>query len=118
MGSTRHINFKSIDNGNMGGNVTGSNIDISLCNKVSVQTIWANGTSPVGDVQLQVSNDGGTTFNAFGATMAVSGASGNDIELPNNNGDCPFDLIRAVYNRTSGSGIGLDVYIVAKGGGN
>lgn len=107
-----------IANGSMGASITGSPTILSQKSMLSYSFSWT-GSTPVGTVSVQVSNDyalnadgtvktAGTwntiTLNSGGSavtTIAVSGNTGNgfiDIE------QCSAYAIRPVYTRTSGTG--------------
>lgn len=110
-----------ISNGNMSGNLTSAVTVIQNLSLVSYAASWT-GTSPVGAVSIQVSND--YAQNAAGAVQnpgtwntlplsaatSVSGNTGNGfIDIDANAGYA----LRFVYTRVSGTGT-LNVVIDAK----
>ncbi len=75
----------------------------------SIQFVWSDGSSPVGTVKLQISNDlkdkvaDVTNWtDVTGSSSAVSGNSGSIAW----NVDHAYRFIRMVYTRTSGSATG------------
>lgn len=109
-----------ITNGDMSAaSLTSTPMVIQQLSLISFQAVWT-GTSPVGTLQVQVSNDfalngdgsirNAGTWTNLGSTSAVSGNSGNlEISLH----DIPSYAIRIVYTKASGTGT-LNVIICAK----
>ena len=116
-----------IEDGNMTGNITSDVTVVPEISLISYTYSWS-GTSPVGTVKVQVSNDyaidaQGNVSNAgnwadisfltgtgFSASVAVSGSPGTaNIVLPL----CGAYAFRTVYTRTSGTGT-LQAYICGK----
>lgn len=107
-----------ITDGSMAGNITS---DVTIIQQVSVMSYgysWA-GTSPVGTMSVQVSNDysidpGGAVLNAGTWTtmdLIYGGATVTSVPVTGNTGNGMIDLgligtyaIRTVYTRTSGTG--------------
>ena len=100
-----------ITNGDMStASITSTPLVIQQLSLISFQTVWS-GSSPVGALQVQTSNDfalngdgsvrtAGTWTNV-GSSVAVSGNSGSlEIALS----DVPSYAIRIVYTKTSGTG--------------
>lgn len=102
------FNYKVLDAQSMGGNLVSDRVNISRAGSVSVQYIWSSGSTPVGNLVTQGSNDGATWVDVN--SQAVSGSSGThllNIEEP------AYMFLRATYARTSGSAT-LDVYVNGK----
>lgn len=103
------FNSDTITAASMGADVTGTALDVAEATQVAVQSVWSAGSSPVGAMIVEVSNDG-TNFTSIDS-QAVSGNTGSLIYNSNVVG---YRYIRAFYDRTSGSGT-LTVKISAKG---
>lgn len=102
-----------IVDGDMSGDITGGQIKVQYHDNIGLRVSWA-GTSPVGVVQVQASLDdprfpadmiwSALTFDVNGTVttdLPVSGNSGDFlVSIPN----CPYPLLRAIYDRTSGTG--------------
>lgn len=110
-----------ITNGNMSGNLTSLVTIMDQLLMISYSIVWT-GSTPVGTVSIQVSDDysinpDGTTRNTgtwntlpLSASTDISGNSGNGfIDVAANAGYA----IRLVYTRTSGTGT-LNVLIMGK----
>ena len=67
----------------------------------ALQAIWSDGSSPVGTLKLQASNDDSNWEDITGATFSVSGNSGHSMI---NVAEVFYTYVRAVYTRSSGSG--------------
>jgi hypothetical protein len=68
---------------------------------VGLQLNWSNGSSPVGTCKVQATIDGENWVDlVMSSELAVSGASGSHLF---NIGQIPFDKIKFVYTRSSGS---------------
>lgn len=110
--------FPSIVNGSMAGNLTGIPSIINQLSMMSYGFSWS-GTSPVGTVSIQVSNDyalavDGTvanpgTWNVL--TLNFGGAAVTTIPVTGNTGNGLVDIlqtgayaIRPIYTFTSGTG--------------
>lgn len=100
-----------ITNGDMSaGPLTSTPLVIQQLTLISFQATWS-GSSPVGTLQVQISNDfalkgdgsvrNSGTWTNLGSTVAVSGNSGS-LEIPLVN--VPSYAIRIVYATTSGTG--------------
>lgn len=88
-----------VTSGDMSGNISSGAQDISSLSNYAVQYTWS-GTSPVGAVSVQISNDG-VNFDNLSAPVAVSGNSGTKVIKDSESG---YKYIRAVYTFTSGVG--------------
>lgn len=75
--------------------------EINLQDNVGVIITWT-GTSPVGAIVFEVSNNN-STWNSldFGSAISISGNTGNHTVNIN---QLPYSFIRATYNKTSGTG--------------
>lgn len=69
----------------------------------SIQAIWTNGSSPVGMMSIQASNDAENWSDIPNSTLPVSGNTGNNIF--NISKHAYYTFARLVYTRTSGDGI-------------
>ena len=112
--------YSAITNGSMVNTLTGLSTIVQKISILSYQFVWTAGSSPIGTVGVQVSNDfsidpTGTISNAgtwstyyfligagtYATSIAVSGSTGNAIiELPT----LSFYAIRPIYTRSSGTG--------------
>lgn len=110
--------FPSIKNGDMSANITGS---VSIINQLSMMSYgfsWA-GTTPVGSISIQVSNDysvdaGGQVKNAGtwnALTLNYGGSAVTTIPVSGNSGNGLVDIlqtgayaVRPIYTFTSGTG--------------
>lgn len=112
--------FNSTTGTSMATSLTGLVTLVPKLTVISYQFIWSAGSSPVGTIGVQVSNDytlddKGNAANTgtwstyyflksdgtIATSKAVSGTTGNEIiELPN----ISFYAVRPIYTRTSGSG--------------
>lgn len=93
------LNQKVITNGSMAASLASAAIPTNGCSAMAVQFIWT-GTSPVGTVNVLISNDG-INFDLLGTAVSVSGNTGNKvipIVAPG------YKFIQAVYTFTSGVG--------------
>lgn len=91
--------YTVIDAEAMSADITSERVNVSRTGSVSVQWVWSGGSSPVGNMITQVSNDGSTWVDLN--TQAVTGNSGShmiNIEEP------AYMFIRALYSFSSGSG--------------
>ena len=88
-----------VTSGDMSGNISSGPIDISTLSNYAVQFTWS-GTTPVGTVAVQISNDG-VNFDNLSAPVAVSGNSGTKVIKDSESG---YKFIQAVYTFTSGVG--------------
>lgn len=77
----------------------------------SIQAVWSNGSSPVGIMSLQASNDDLNWSDIPNSSLPVSGNSGNNIFNVSKN--AYYNFVRLVYTRTSGDGI-LYISMVSK----
>ena len=94
----------------MSGDVTGDTIDAEGMNSCSFTVYNTAGSSPSGNVYIQVSNDESTWINTT-ATAAISGAETNLLELNN----LPARFVRIFYDRTSdGADAAFDVAFTMK----
>lgn len=81
--------------------VTSNTTNVTYGDNIGIAVNWT-GTSPVGTLDIQVSNDGTTWLSLdFGAAIAISGNTGNHLL---NIKQLPYAQIRAVYTKTSGTG--------------
>lgn len=96
--------FPTAVSGSMGADITSNYEEVIKHRRVSVQFGWSSGTSPVGVVSVQGSNDTdpatATWHTIAGLSLAVSGNSGSHLlEDPN----CGYRWVRVIYTRTSGT---------------
>lgn len=104
------IPYALISGGDMSGNITSSAFSIRYSDNVGVQFIWASGSSPVGIVQVQGTIDGSNWSDLLTSAGSVSGNSGSFLINLN---QVPYDQIRIVYTRTSGSATATG-YVMSK----
>ena len=81
----------------------------SALSKFGIQLIWA-GVSPDGSIQMQISNDDGTTWEDRGSPVTTGGADGSGFVEELN---VTFELFRFAYTRTSGTG-DLQAYMLGR----
>lgn len=93
--------------GDMSGNLTSSVINLLAAKQFSIQGVWTG--VPVGNLQLEVSNDE-TNWTDEGSPIATGGAAG-DIVLPVTT--APWAFARLQYISTSGTGV-LNVFSIIK----
>lgn len=116
-----------ITNGSMAGNLTSKVTIIQKLSMLSYSYSWA-GSSPVGTISVQVSNDysqnaDGTVANAgtwTSITLNVSGTPSTTMSISGNTGSNFIDIdsiaayaIRTIYTAGSGTGT-LQSYVVGK----
>lgn len=82
---------------------TSAATNVQNLDSASIFVEWSGASSPVGTVTVQARNGAAGTWYTldFGASIDVSGASGNHQLVFN---EMPFTDIRLVYTRSSGSG--------------
>lgn len=106
----------------MGATVNSSVADLRDIDNASVQFIWYSGSTPVGAVNIQGSNQVVSSATSvaswtdlstsiYAGSAAVSGNTGSVLFNLANTG---YRWIRAVYTRTSGSGT-IDINFNGKG---
>lgn len=78
----------------------------------SIQAVWTNGSSPVGVMSLQASNDDSNWSDIPNSSLPVSGNSDNNIF--NVSKHSYYNFVRLKYVRTSGNGL-LVITLVPKG---
>ncbi len=97
--------IKIVTNGSLTGNITSTAVDLVRTQQYSIQAVWTG--SPVGTIQLNVSNDIGSCANASNwvtytsSLQTVNGGAGNflwNVSYAN------YNCVEVVYNFTSGSG--------------
>lgn len=98
----------------MDADITSSSKNVNEAVSYAVHAIWSDGSSPVGTLDLQASNDDddASFTSILSAPYAVSGNSGKLIINVEKHG---YGYIRIVYTRTSGDGT-LNVKVNAKRG--
>ena len=90
-----------LKNAPMGTNQSSSSLNISDAIAYAVQAIWKNGSSPVGTLDIQASNNGEDFSSVLSSPIAVSGNSGNILVNVERAG---YQFVKILYNSTSGSG--------------
>ena len=103
----------------MGASITSAPTILSNLSMLSYQYVWSAGSSPVGAISLQFSNDysvdaQGNTLNAgtwTTATFLSAGSAVTSVAVSGNSGNGVIDVdatgvwaARTVYTRTSGTG--------------
>ena len=119
--------FAVVTNGDMSGSITSAVTIVQQLSMISYGYSWS-GTSPVGTISIQASNDysvdaGGTVKNAGTwntLTVESGGSAVSSVALTGNTGNGLIDVVqtagyalRTVYTRTSGTGT-LQVIVNAK----
>lgn len=95
--------------GDMSGSITSASQVLTQMEVCSIQASWS-GSSPVGTLKLQASNDNVIFSDYTGSSQSVSG-NGNFLW---NIGPVGFNYIRVVYTFTSGTGA-LKITVSGKG---
>ncbi len=96
----------------MGASINSSAADCGASPHYSFHSVWSAGTSPIGTLNLQASNDGVTDgasvttwtdvpVSVYTGSVAVTGNTGSSLINAFNAG---YKWCRAVYTRTSGTG--------------
>ena len=88
-----------ISAGDMSSDVTGGAVKVTNCTEVAIIATVSSGSSPVGSLIVQVSNDN-STWVASSATSAVSADGSTLLSLSG----VAAKYIRLFYDVTSGSG--------------
>lgn len=102
--------YKIVSAGSMAGNITSTETICKQVDNVGLLVEWS-GTSPVGTITVEVANgDSGWSALDFGTPISITGNSGN---LNININQIPFEKIRTVYTRSSGTGT-LNITLAAK----
>lgn len=97
---------QAADGGSMGADLTTGWIEYGACRRLALQATWAAGSTPLGTLYIQHSNEVGiegtpTAVSVAGAELAISGNTGSGfIEIT----DTGASHWRAFYDRTSGDG--------------
>lgn len=105
--------YHCITNGNMVGNITGLETDVTYLDNAAYQAVWTG--TPTGSFIIEATVDGVTWSSldprdADGNPPVAAGAAGN---LVINLNQLPFKKIRFMYLAVSGSGT-LNVYTMSK----
>jgi hypothetical protein len=96
--------IKIVTNGSMTGNITSTAVDLVRTQQYSIQAVWSG--SPVGTIQLNVSNDIGSCANAsnwvtYTSSLQTVNGAGNFLW---NVAYANYNCVEVVYTFTSGSG--------------
>lgn len=120
----RYDQVQIITSGDMSGSLTSIGIDLQQLVLGSVQAVWSGGSSPVGDLTLEVSNDivqvslgtnpAANVSNWITYTGSTQSVSGNTGSAMYNITDMGYRWLRLKYTRTSGSGT-LNAIFFGKG---
>lgn len=117
-----------ITNGSMAASLTSSPTVLQSLTKVSYSAAWSAGSTPVGTISVQVSNDyvpnADGTSNSSGTWNTVplllsDGTTATSVAVSGNTGNGFVDVVtgayacRLIYTRASGSGT-LNVVVVGK----
>jgi hypothetical protein len=102
--TTIYAPIKIITNGSMAATLTSTAVDLIRTQQYSIQAAWTG--SPVGSIQLNVSNDIGLCANAsnwvtYTASIQPVNGAGNFLW---NIGFANYNCVEVVYTFTSGSG--------------
>ena len=106
----RVFEYSLVTNGSMGASITSALQNLEQMMMAGIQANWS-GTSPVGTLSLQISNDNTTWTDYSGSSTSVSGNTGNFMW---NLWATPYQYIRVIYTRASGTGT-LNVTVNGKG---
>lgn len=111
----KHIirKFQVVSAGDMSGDVTSTATIAESLDELSYVAVWTG--TPTGNLDIQVSNDNGTTWTALTIT-GVTQPSGSDGSHIFHITSLPFERIRLIYTASSGSGT-LNVWMSAKSRG-
>lgn len=93
------LNVAVFTNASMGADATSSSQNVNETTTIAVQAVWSAGSTPVGELILQTSNDNVTFTDTD--SRNVSGNTGSimwNIDRPG------YGFVRLFYDRTSGSG--------------
>lgn len=94
---------------------SGSNIDVGPWPHGCYQVIWSGIAAGAATYEIQVSLDGGVTFDTVtGTSSSTSGAAGSASESFTN--VMPGGLLRLKITATTGTAGTIDFYLVAKEG--
>ena len=115
--SIKEKDFQAISAGSMAADIVSDYFDIRFNLGVSVQVVWSAGSTPVGDLRVEATNDdfeneAPTNWNL--AVSAVSSVTGNTGSALINIPDANYTAMRIFYDRTSGSGT-LNARVCIKG---
>lgn len=75
----------------------------------SIQAVWSNGSTPMGVMSLQASNDSTNWSDIPNSSLTVAGNNGNNIFNVSKN--AYYNFVRLVYTRTSGDGIVVAIMV-------
>ena len=94
--------YDAFDAVSLSSSQTSAEIEVGQTDYGSIYIFWT-GSSPSGTIEVQAKNGAAGTYRPldFGATISISGASGNHELILT---EMPFTYIRLVYTRSSGSG--------------
>lgn len=101
----------------MNASLTSSAMRIEHIVGISCQASWSGGGSPVGNLKLQASNDGGTTWSDVPGSTATAAVSGNSGSVYIEKDGAHFRDVRVAYAFTSGTATLANPYCVLKGFG-
>jgi len=103
------FNIKIITNGDMSGNITSDEIDLSKVDGYAIQADYTG--SPTGDIKIQCSVNGSTWADYPSSEVAIPTATSPILwEITT----AFYDKVRVIYTASSGSGT-LNVQINVKG---
>jgi hypothetical protein len=89
---------------------TSSAFDVSFADEMSIQAVWTGGSTPVGTLKVQFSNDG-STYVESATTASISGTTGSVfISLSN----MSFKYAKVFLDWTSGNAT-ISAWVLAKG---
>ena len=102
----------AVVSGDMSADIASNPMDVSWHSELSVQVIWSGGTSPVGTVTLQGTNDAVADANWETIdSFSLSGNSGTQMIIDS---AAAYKHLRVIYTFTSGVGTMDHILLTAK----
>lgn len=105
----RVFEYQLLSNGSLSGNLISPSQQLTQMAMCSIQASWS-GSSPVGSLRLQISNNNTVWSDYTGSGVAVNGDGNFLWNLINT----AFQYVRVVYSFTSGTGT-LSITVNGKG---
>jgi hypothetical protein len=96
-----------VASGDMSGDITSSVVELAAYRNQAIQAVWTG--SPVGNIQMEVSNDG-TNWFVQGSPVAAGGSAGTAMFTVQ---FAPWAKSRLFFDFTSGTGV-LNAFSIVK----